>query len=114
MTKLTLERKEQVDKSAKIIGNAIMTPPIDKDYWRYRVKVSDRQAIIGFPKFGVIGIGFAVEDADWNTNLPSSCDAEDIYRHIKCNKGDAGISAEDCVAAIRLIQEAVAADRSEN
>ena len=30
------------------------------------VRLSDAQAILGFPKYLTIGIGFAIED-DWNT-----------------------------------------------
>jgi hypothetical protein len=86
----------------------MITPPIDEEYWAYRVKLGDAQAIVGFPKFMTIGIGFANEE-DWNTNLPWSCDAEEIYDHIAHNKGDESISREDCVAAIQMIQGAVQA-----
>ena len=53
-------------KEGRIAGGKIMiTPAIgDKDYWKYRVKLSDKQSIIGFPKFSLIGIGFMVEDHD--------------------------------------------------
>ena len=70
------------------------------------MKLSDEQAIVGFPKFGMIGIGFAQEE-DWNTNLPSSLDAQEIFDHISHNKGDPDIADEDCVQAIRMIQAAV-------
>lgn len=83
---------------------------VDEDYRTYRVRLGDKQAIVGFPKYHTVGIGFAVED-DWNTNLPYTCDAERIYEHIECNKGDDSISDEDCIAAIRLIQDAARADR---
>lgn len=83
---------------------AVITPPLDGDYWIMRVPVSDNQAIVTFPKFMLFGIGFQVEDEDWNTNLPSSCDAEEIYEHIKKNKGDDSISREDCIEAIKMIQ----------
>ena len=105
---LTLERKHQF--AAGIVGNIAITPPIDEDYWRYRVRLTDRQAVLGFPKFHTVGIGFAVED-DWNTNLPYTCDATEIYEHIAHNKGDDSISRDDCIAAIRLIQDAVRTDR---
>jgi hypothetical protein len=105
---LKLEIKGQEDKTP-VIGPLVMTPPIDEGYWKYRVKVSETQAIVGFPKFFMIGIGFAVEE-DWNTNLPSTCDAEEIYDHIAHNKGDDAISREDCIAAIRMIQDAVKAE----
>lgn len=102
---LVLETKTQQDKTVHA-GPMMMTPAIDEDYWLYRVKVSERQAIVGFPKFGLIGIGFAVEE-DWNTNLPSTCGTEEIYEHITHNKGDASISRDD-LTAIRMIQDAAA------
>ena len=113
---LTLERKDQTDKTP-VLGSsggvkAMLTPSIGPDYWRYRVMLSDKQAIIGFPKFMTIGIGFAVEKEDWNTNLPYRCSTEEIFNHIKANKGDDAISDADCLAAIRLIQDAATEDRA--
>lgn len=102
---LVLEDKTQPDKTVHI-GPAASTPPIDKDYWAYRVKLGEVQAIVGFPKFLTIGIGFAHEE-DWNTNLPYTCDAGQIFEHIKHNKGDESIPDEDCLTAIRMIQDAV-------
>jgi hypothetical protein len=110
---LKLERKAQRDKSPLkgTGGTVLVTPPLSDEYWLYRVKLSDTQAILGFPKFGLVGIGFQ-EEEDWNTNLPSSCSAEEIFAHIARNKGDDSISDEDCLAAIRLIQEAASEDKS--
>jgi hypothetical protein len=100
---------EQTVNLAK--AGILVTPPISKDYWRYRVKLHREQAIIGFPKFSVcIGIGFAIEK-DWNTNLPSSCDAEEIYSHIKHNKKYKAISDEMCLSAIRMIQDQIAKEK---
>jgi hypothetical protein len=95
-----------VDRSPRLgpAHELIMTPPIGEDYWAYRVAVSDNQAVIGFKKFGMIGIGFQYEE-DWNTNLPSSSQAEEIYEHIKHNS--LGAPKDECIAAIKLIQEAV-------
>jgi len=107
---LVLEIRNQPNTTA-VIGSIMLTPPINEDYWAYRVRVADGQAVVGFPKFSTVGIGFAIED-DWNTNLPYSCDAEEIYEHIEHNRGDEAITREVCVAAIRLIQEAVRRDRS--
>jgi len=89
-------------------GDAVLlvTPPIDTNYWLLRVKVSEHQAIVAFPKFFTIGIGFQVEE-DWNTNLPYTCPAEEIFRHIAHNKGDDQISDADCIAAIELVQAEV-------
>jgi len=85
----------------------MITPPIDKDYWIFRVAVSENQAIIGFEKFSTIGIGFQHEK-DWNTNLPYQGTAQEIFDHISCNKGDDSISKETCIEAIQMIQDAAA------
>jgi hypothetical protein len=106
-----LERKNQPDETPRV-GSTMLTPPITEDYWEYRVVVGEGQAIVGFPKFFTIGIGFAVEE-DWNTNLPYTSDADDIWNHIKHNKGDRSITKADCLAAIRMVQEAATADRAE-
>lgn len=119
MKDLVLEIKDQKDGTVilegesidpvtkkKKIGTMLMTPAIDESYWTYRVRLSDKQAIVGFPKFSTIGIGSSSED-DWNTNLPYTSPAEEIFEHIKHNKGDDGISNMSCVDAIRMIQQAV-------
>lgn len=105
MPELVLETKAQRDETANI-GLVSITPPIDEDYWLFRVALTEKQAVVGFPKFGTIGIGFAQEE-DWNTNLPYTCDAGQIFEHIKHNKGDESIPDEDCLTAIRMIQDAV-------
>jgi hypothetical protein len=114
---LTLERRGQPDKTGMFPAGAgagdsvvMITPPLDEDYWEYRVQLSPLQAIVGFPKFMTIGIGFAREE-DWNTNLPYLCGTEQIFQHIAHNKGDDGISDDTVREAIRLIQEAVREDR---
>lgn len=107
--KLELERRNQVDKTP-MLGAAMLTPDVNEDYWAYRVRLSDEQAIVGFPKFMTIGIGFAVE-TDWNSNLPYACDTEKIFGHIKHNKGDGSISDDDVRAAIALVQQAAREDR---
>lgn len=104
---LTLETRDQANETPAA-GGVMLTPLVREDYWAFRVKLSDTQAIVGFPKFTTIGIGFAVEE-DWNTNLPYTCDAEHIYGHIAHNKGDDAITREDCIAAIRMIQDAAKA-----
>lgn len=113
---LILERRDQENRTP-VLGvpggaSLMMTPRLGEDYWAYRVVLSERQAIVGFPKFATIGIGFAVEE-DWNTNLPYTCSADEIYKHIEHNKGDDAITAEDCIAAIELIREAAATDRAD-
>ena len=104
---MQIEYNSKVFKNTGNIGNGVMvTPPIDKDYWMMRVPLSDKQAIVCFPKFGVVGIGFQNEE-DWNTNLPSSCDAKEIFKHIKHNKGDESIPNDDCIKAIQILQAAI-------
>ena len=82
----------------------VMSPDV-KANWIARVRLSDEQAIIAFPKFGTVGVGFEVEAKDWNTNLPTSCDAAEIYDHIKVNKGSRGISKAACIRAIQLVSD---------
>ena len=102
---LTLEVKETPDATVRI-GPAAFTPAIDSDYWIYRVRLTETQAVVGFFKFATVGIGFAVEKADWNTNLPYRCDAEDIYRHIQRNTGVEPIDRATVLVAIEKIQTA--------
>lgn len=105
---LVLERKDQ--ELGGIIANGLLriTPGLDEDYWSYRVQLSEEQAVLGFPKFSprLIGIGFAVEK-DWNTNLPTSCSAQEIFEHIKHNKCDDSIEDADVIRAIEMIRTAV-------
>lgn len=107
---LTLERRDQQDGTAHI-GGLMLTPGINEDYWAYRVRLTDKQSVVNFPKFSTIGIDFAVEE-DWNTNFPFTCTAEEICDHIWHNAGDKSITREQVLAAIRLIQEAAQADRA--
>lgn len=106
---LRLEVREQEDETV-CAGPVALPLAVGGDYWAYRVAVSERQAVVGFPKFSTIGIGFAVEGSDWNTNLPYTFDAERIYEHIEQNKGDGTISRQTCITAIRMIQERAARD----
>lgn len=96
---------EAVDGLAK--QGLLITPPLNEDFWVYRVAVSKKQAIVAFPKFGVIGCGFQVEK-DWNTNLPIGQGAEELYDHISHNRRAGGDNPpkQRCLDAIRLIQAA--------
>lgn len=107
MTTLVLEvRDEPVADSGVVIPGAIsITPAINEDYWLFRVRLSEKQAVVGFPKFGTIGIGFAQEE-DWNTNLPYTCAPEEILAHIEHNKGDESISDSVVLTAIIMISDA--------
>lgn len=106
---LTLERRTEANRTA-VVGPVSVSPSVDEDYWAYRVRLSDTQAVLGFPKHSTVGIGFAVEE-DWNSNLPFTCGTTEIFEHIRHNKGDDAIEDDAVVAAIRMIREAVAADR---
>lgn len=103
---LQLEMQEGMADASFVAEGIMMTPPIDDEYWLFRVRLTEKQAMLGFPKFGTIGIGFAVEDDDWNTNLPYPCPALKILTHILDNKGDDDIRHSDCLEAIIMIQEA--------
>ena len=106
---MQVEYNSKAIKSNGNIGGGIMiTPPIDEEFWIMRVKLSERQAVVCFPKFGTIGIGFQHEK-NWNTNLPYSTPAPEIFDHIKDNKGDQTIGDADCVAAIEALQAAITA-----
>jgi len=102
---LVLEVNKNVVKEDPPIGGMLLvTPPINEDYWTLRVQVSPKQAVVGFPKFTTIGIGFQHEK-DWNTNLPFCCNTMQIYNHISHNR--AGADKTRCIEAIRMIQQAV-------
>jgi hypothetical protein len=81
----------------------MITPPIGEGYWWARVPVGGGQAIVAFPKFTTIGIGFQREE-DWNANLPYSSPAEEIFDHIKHNRGDCEATRAQCIEAIRILQ----------
>jgi len=83
----------------------MVTPDIDENYWSFRVKVSENQAVVAFPKFGTVGIGFHKEE-DWNTNLPFDCEDKEIYNHIKHNAGEK-IPKKRVVEAIRILKFAI-------
>lgn len=107
-SQLVLEVNETFDKHTGDFGRILITPAIGEDYWVYRVRLHADQALLGFPKFSTIGIGFALEE-DWNTNLPFVVKAERIYKHIEHNKRYDEINRETCIEAIELIRQAAAA-----
>lgn len=118
MDELVLERREMdnrtVDVAVSDDAYVSLSPPVDEDYWSYRVRLSDKQAVVGFPKYFTVGIGFAVEE-DWNTNLPYTKDAGEILDHIWHNRGKSIPKGEESKArvraAIELIQQAATEDR---
>ena len=111
MRKLVVEYKEGFQPSKDTIrtnGGIIMfTPAIDEDYWIMRVKLyhdkklNKDQSIIAFPKFGLIGVGFAIEERSWNTNLPYQTDTERLYKHIRCNKKYRVITKQTCLEGLK-------------
>jgi len=82
----------------------MITPPINKDYWTLRIHLYEDQYIQAFQKFMTLGIGFAIED-DWNTNLPYTCDAEEILNHIWHNRRYVAIKKKRTLRAIKMIQD---------
>lgn len=82
----------------------MVTPPLDEDYFIARVRLCRDQAVQVFPKFGIVGCGFAQEE-DWNTNLPIACSAGRIAGHIWRNRKYKRITREQVVAAILALQE---------
>lgn len=112
---LVLEVASDTPEDDGIVSpNILLTPTIGEDYWLYRVRLTEDQAVVGFPKFFTIGIGFAVEE-DWNTNLPYKTEATEIAKHIHDNRGPSiSESPEDfntIVAAIQLIQKQAELDK---
>ncbi len=103
--KLLVNPDSVSDRSPVPGTNMMITPPVgDESYYLAKVPLGDNgQAIKAFPKFGIVGCGFAQEE-DWNTNLPIGCGTDEIWNHIKHNKGDDSISDEDCIEAIELLK----------
>jgi hypothetical protein len=89
------------------------------DGWTYRVELpsstrTPRQAVVGFSKFGTIGIGFQYEDEDWNSNLPYGTPAAAIFAHICHNLGKDTVPANEAVAAIELVRAAAIMDMKDS
>ena len=87
MKKLVVEYKEGFQPSKDCINTGkviiMFTPAINKEYYIMRVVLYKDQALVAFPKFGLIGVGFAIEEGSWNTNLPYQVEAERLYKHIR-------------------------------
>lgn len=109
MADLKLERRTQEDRT-QVIGLVAFAPYSGEDYWTYRVQLTGRQAVLGFPKFDTIGIGFAVEE-DWNTNLPYRLPTQEIADHIMHNKGNDSIPDDAVVRAVEIIRQACIEDQ---
>lgn len=112
MDTLQLERRDDAYDAAQrgeVAPGIAITPAIGGDYWTYRVRLSERQALLGFPKFSTVGVGFAIEE-DWNCNLPHSVEPGELLAHIEHNRADESVTDDAILAAVRLIDEAVRAD----
>lgn len=89
-------------------NHIMVSPPTGEDYWMFRVKLYKDQAVLGFPKYGLIGVGMAQEE-EGNVNKPLEKDsspeanANMIYSHIKCNKKYKSITMQMIKDAIILI-----------
>ena len=109
MKTLTVEYKKGFEPCKDSINTGkvliMFTPDISEDYWLMRVVLYKDQSIVAFPKFGLIGVGFA-QESDWNTNLPYQTDTERLYNWIKRNKKYRAITKQTCLEAIKLLQEA--------
>jgi hypothetical protein len=109
MKKLELEYRNEFKEitSSFQAGNikVLITSPINKDYWVFRVKLTKDQSVIAFPKFCTMGIGFAIE-SDWNTNLPYDCTAKEIADHIWVNKKYKTITKSILIEAIEILIKA--------
>jgi hypothetical protein len=89
----------------------LICPDVGPEYWVFRVKLVKDQAIVAFPKFGLLGIGFAEEGENWNCNLPIDCrhtdeDFAEIWHHIKRNKKYPSITKKMVIEALKLIRKA--------
>jgi len=71
--------------------------------WLFRVKLKYDQAILGFPKMGTIGIGFAKEE-DWDFNVPCEESVDVIFDNIKSNKRYSDISEREVREAIQMVK----------
>lgn len=92
--------------NGQINDRLIITPPIDNDFWLFRIQLHEDQYLNAFPKFMTIGIGFAQEE-DWNTNLPYKTQAKIIANHIWHNRKHKEITKAKLIKAIKIIQEEI-------
>jgi hypothetical protein len=109
MKNLTVEYKKGFEPSKDAINTGkvliMFTPDISEDYWLMRVVLYKDQSLVAFPKFTLIGIGFA-QESDWNTNLPYQTETERLYNWIKRNKKYRAITKAMCLEGLKLLQEA--------
>lgn len=106
MKKLKVEYNPKFKMAGEaIVGKDVVAfPPqlFEDNYYICFVQITTKQAILLFTKFFTCGIGF-LHEVDWNTNLPYTSSAEDIYKHIRHNRLNA--KRKECTEAIRMLQE---------
>jgi hypothetical protein len=103
---LKLRRRAEEDQT-RVGPNLSIGRSGGDDYWAYRVDLSDKQALIGFPKHGTIGIDFLHNRGE---DLPYSVNPErlaDFFAPGRLLGGDAVIPREHVIRAIKMIREAV-------
>ena len=107
--KLELEFRNEFKKTTTSFQagkiQIMVTPPIDEDYWVFRVKLHKDQAVVAFPKFGTLGIGFAKEE-NWNTNLPYQCTTKEIADWIWKNRKYSQVTYKLMSEAIEILRKA--------
>lgn len=114
MKKLKVQKNHTIINNSDLMGQVMVTPPIDEDFWVLRVHLFEDQYLVAFPKFKTYGIGFSIEE-NWNTNLPYNDpkkltglrDPDEIYDHIKRNRRYIAIKRKRTVKAIQMLQEAI-------
>ena len=103
-----INKKYMIDVEKKYMETIndcfVITPAIDDNYWISRVHLYKDQYVVLFPKFFTYGIGFAIEDNEWNVNLPYKHSAEEICNHIWDNHKYDEITKEQVIEAIKLLQ----------
>lgn len=112
---LILESKVESNRTIHLQGvatNVMVSPNVSEDYWAYRVRLTRQQSVVAFPKYSTIGIGMAKE-VDWNSNLPWTCKASKIWKHIRHNKRNKCITDKIGIKAIRMIQKAIKEDQGD-
>lgn len=116
--KLRLEYNDKCEDATGLIvcsseegkSLGLISPDVGPEYWVFRVKLVKDQAIVAFPKIGLLGVGFALEE-DWNCNLPinrreTDEDLAELWRHIRRNKKYPSITKKMGMEALRMIRRA--------
>lgn len=103
---LKLRRRAEEDQT-QVAPNLSIGRSGGDDYWAYRVDLSDKQALIGFPKHGTIGVDFLHNHGQ---DLPYSVNPErlaDFFSRGRLLGGDETMPRANVIHAIKMIREAV-------